>query len=177
MIFTLPNGQLFVAANKLAMIFDWRVSNFPFVLQICSQDSSQSGVETRLPNIPMGLRVNYPSSAAAVLLPLTIANRWTPSVLLCGGSDAPVDGNPLLPLRFTKLSSQWPASDVCLRMLLDMSGKEKWEIETMSSPRIMGDAVSLAVSRFLEFVLMVSSLRSSLPTAKSVFELSTKSID
>lgn len=53
-MFTLPDNRIFVAANKMAMIYDW-VNN----------------VETRLPGFPNGVRVNYPWSAGAVLLPLT----------------------------------------------------------------------------------------------------------
>ena len=53
-IFTLPNNHLFLAANTLAMTYDW-----------------VHHVETRLPDLPNGVRVNYPWSAGAVLLPLT----------------------------------------------------------------------------------------------------------
>ena len=52
--FTLPDNRIFLAANTLAMIYNW-VDN----------------TETRLPNLPNGVRVNYPWSAGAVLLPLT----------------------------------------------------------------------------------------------------------
>jgi hypothetical protein len=53
-MFALPNNHLFLAANTLAMTYDW-----------------VTHVETRLPDLPNGVRVNYPWSAGAVLLPLT----------------------------------------------------------------------------------------------------------
>jgi hypothetical protein len=52
--FSLPDNTIFMAANTLAMIYNW-VDN----------------TERRLPNLPNGVRVNYPWSAGAVLLPLT----------------------------------------------------------------------------------------------------------
>jgi hypothetical protein len=53
-MFTLPDNRVFLAANTLAMIYDWNLD-----------------VELRLPDLPNGVRVNYPWSAGAVLLPLT----------------------------------------------------------------------------------------------------------
>jgi hypothetical protein len=53
-MFALPNNHLFLAANTLAMVYNW-VDN----------------KERRLPDLPNGVRVNYPWSAGAVLLPLT----------------------------------------------------------------------------------------------------------
>lgn len=63
----------------------------------CSSESSLSSVsnvssadvEDPRPN-----QINYPASSAAVLLPLTIANNFTPEVLMCGGTTANTDGNP-----------------------------------------------------------------------------------
>jgi hypothetical protein len=46
----------------------------------------QTNTETRLPNFPNGQRVVYPLNAAAVLLPLTPENNYTPEVVICGGS-------------------------------------------------------------------------------------------
>ena len=53
-MFSLPNNLIFVAANTLAMTYDWI-----------------NDIEMRLPDLPNGVRVNYPWSAGAVLLPLT----------------------------------------------------------------------------------------------------------
>lgn len=41
-MFELPDGTLFVAANELAMIFNWKTNT-----------------ETRLPGIPNGVRIRY----------------------------------------------------------------------------------------------------------------------
>lgn len=65
--------------------------------------------ETRLPPIPNGVTVTYPASASAVLLPLTLANAFTPEVLICGGTPSSVNvdtTNPASP------SSKWAAVDV-----------------------------------------------------------------
>lgn len=53
-MFQLPDDTVFVAANTLAMIYNWN-----------------DNTEQRLPDFPNGVRVNYPWSAGAVLLPLT----------------------------------------------------------------------------------------------------------
>ncbi|GAA5924677.1 uncharacterized protein JCM15063_005705 [Sporobolomyces koalae] len=120
-LFTLPNGQLFVAANKMAMIYD-PVKN----------------TEYRLPDFPNGVTVTYPASAASALLPLTVANKWTPEVLFCGGTTANLDLDPW------KISAKVPASRLCSRMVLDARGiKGGWKTSNMPSPRVMGDFVNL----------------------------------
>jgi hypothetical protein len=118
-VFTLPDNRIFVAANQLAMIYDW-----------------VNDIETRLPNFPNGVRVNYPWSAGAVLLPLTPENNYTPEVLFCGGStiddEIPAD----------QLSSQTPASDQCTRMILNDDGiAAGWQVESMPGGRLMTDAI------------------------------------
>ena len=86
--------------------------------------------------MPNGVRINYPATAAAVLLPLTIANNWTPEILICGGTTANVDGPP------EKLSALTPASTQCVRMVMDAAGiKGGWQVEQMDTPRIMGEAL------------------------------------
>ncbi|KAF5346220.1 hypothetical protein D9758_014381 [Tetrapyrgos nigripes] len=69
-VITLPDGNLFIAANNQAMIFDWKTNK-----QVRS-----------LPGIPNGVRISAPFSAGATLLPLTPENNYTPEVLICGGS-------------------------------------------------------------------------------------------
>ncbi|KAF4582450.1 hypothetical protein EYR38_002574 [Pleurotus pulmonarius] len=86
-VHTLPDGRLFVSANQQAMLFDWKTNT-----------------ETRLPGIPNGVRISSPFSGSAVLLPLTIANNFTPEIMICGGSV--VDDT----LAEVQLSSQMPAS-------------------------------------------------------------------
>jgi len=61
-----------MAANQLAMIYDW-----------------ETNTQYRLPRFPNNHVVTYPSSAASALLPLTIANNWTPE-----GEHALTSGSP-----------------------------------------------------------------------------------
>jgi len=118
-MFTLPDNRIFVAANKLAMIYNW-VDN----------------TETRLPGFPNGVRVNYPWSAGAVLLPLTPENNYTPEVLFCGGSTINDQ------LSASQMSSQTPASNQCARMVLNAAGiAGGWQVESMPGNRLMNDAI------------------------------------
>jgi len=48
-----------------------------------------NNVDTPLPDMPNGVIRVYPASAATVMLPLTPANKWTPTLLFCGGSAMP----------------------------------------------------------------------------------------
>ena len=81
-MFTLPDNRIFVAVNTLAMIYNW-VDN----------------TETRLPDFPNGVRVNYPWSAGAVLLPLTPEKLvWTLFVFI--GMSLLIQGIAITPLRF-----------------------------------------------------------------------------
>jgi hypothetical protein len=119
LMFTLPDGTIFVGANEMAMIYNW-----------------QTNTETRLPGIPNGVKITYPSSPAAVILPLTIANGFTPEVLICGGTSVNTDGNP------TTISANSPGSNQCIRMVLNSAGiANGWQVESMPEARIMGDAV------------------------------------
>ncbi|GAA5998014.1 uncharacterized protein JCM10292_002262 [Rhodotorula paludigena] len=125
--YLLPNGQIFVAANQIAMVYDWK-----------------KNIERRLPDFPNGVTVTYPASAASVLLPLTIANNWTPEILFCGGTTANLNLNP------AKLSSSYLASKQCSRMALNTAGiKKGWITEDMPSPRLMGDALLLPTGHVL----------------------------
>jgi hypothetical protein len=119
--FLLPDGRIFIAANRDAMIYDWK-----------------NNVEERLPRIPNGVRVTYPMTGTAVLLPLAPENDYAPEMLLCGGSTLD-DTKP--PLEF---SARDPASDQCVRLLLTPEGiKKGWQVERMPQPRVMPDAVLL----------------------------------
>lgn len=112
--YMLPSGKIFVAANRLAMLYDWK-----------------SNTEQRI-QAP-AIRPNYPSSATSVLLPMTIANNWTPDVLLCGGTTLDTDGDP------STLSATSSASTQCSRMTVSDAGVvQGWRTENMPTPRIMG---------------------------------------
>ncbi|KZT56997.1 copper radical oxidase [Calocera cornea HHB12733] len=119
--FTLPDSTVFIAANRDAMIYNWKTNE-----------------ETRLPQFPNGVRVTYPMTGTAVLLPMTVANRFTPTVMICGGST--VDDT----MPGYEMSSQTPASDQCVRMTLTRAGMAAgWEVDHMPAPRVMPDAVLL----------------------------------
>lgn len=101
---------------------------------------AQTNTERRLGYFPNQQTITYPASAANVLLPLTVANRWTPEVLICGGTYKTVnlDGNP------ATLSAKKYASDRCFRMTITTAGiKKGWATEIMPEARIMGDAIML----------------------------------
>ncbi|KAH8998260.1 copper radical oxidase [Lactarius hatsudake] len=119
--FALPDGRVFVAANRDAMIYDWKKNR-----------------EQRLPRLPNGVRVTYPMTGTALLLPLDPLNGYTPEVLICGGSNLD-DKRPSY-----KISAKDPASDQCARLLLTPAGiAAGWQVERMPGPRMMPDAVLL----------------------------------
>ncbi|KAK7053013.1 hypothetical protein VNI00_004334 [Paramarasmius palmivorus] len=123
----LPDGNIFVAANQAAMIFDWKTNT-----------------ERRLPGIPNGVRISSPFSAGATLLPLTPENNYTPEILICGGSTVDDKVAP------NTLSSQTPASAQCSRMVLNEEGiAAGWKIESMPTPRVMPELVILPDQRVL----------------------------
>ena len=117
----LPDTTIFVAANRDAMIYNWKTNT-----------------ERRLPQIPNGVRVTYPMTATATLLPLSSSNGWSPIVLICGGS-AIDDTRPGY-----MINSQEVASDQCFRMELTDAGIARgWEVEAMPQPRLMADSILL----------------------------------
>ncbi|CAE6414204.1 unnamed protein product [Rhizoctonia solani] len=124
-VFTLPDGQLFMAANRDAMIYNWRMNH-----------------EHKLPPLPNGVRVTYPMTGTALLLPLTFRNNFKPEILICGGSASDDRAPP------TMLSARDPASSQCSRMVLTEAGiAAGWQVEEMPDPRIMPDAVLLPDGR------------------------------
>lgn len=125
--FILPDERVFIAANNDAMIYNW-----------------QTNTERRLPPIPNGVRVTYPMTGTALLLPLTPANDYTPEILICGGSTID-DTKPGY-----ELTSQEPASDQCARMVLTEAGiQQGWQVEHMPHARIMPDAILLPTGQIV----------------------------
>ena len=119
--FSISNGHVFVAANNDVMLYDWR-----------------SNYERRLPPIPNGVRVTYPLSGTALLLPISPETDYTSEILVCGGS-AIDDTRPSW-----GISSQEPASAQCSRITLTEEGIARgWEVEYMPQARVMPDAVLL----------------------------------
>ncbi|KAH9945853.1 copper radical oxidase [Epithele typhae] len=125
--FLLPDGSVFVAANRDAMIYNWKTN-----------------AERRLPRLPNGVRVTYPMAGTALLLPLSPENDYTPEVLICGGSTID-DTKPGF-----QISSQDPASTQCARMILtDEEIAKGWQVEQMPEARLMPDAVLLPTGEVL----------------------------
>ncbi|KAL0064903.1 hypothetical protein AAF712_008156 [Marasmius tenuissimus] len=124
----LPDGNIFVAANQAAMLFNWKTN-----------------IEVPLPGIPNGVRISSPFSAGAVLLPLTPENGYTPEIMICGGSTVS-DRAADLP----SMTSQTPASSQCARLVLNAVGiATGWKVEDMPTPRIMPELILLPDGRVL----------------------------
>jgi len=125
--FSISNGYVFVAANNDAMLYDW-----------------QSNYEHRLPPLPNGVRVTYPLSGTALLLPLSPETGYTSEILICGGS-AIDDTRPSW-----EISSQELASAQCSRIALTEEGiSHGWEVEYMPQARVMPDAVLLPTGQIV----------------------------
>ncbi|GAA5979735.1 hypothetical protein JCM10908_003026 [Rhodotorula pacifica] len=118
-LWLLPNGYVFFAANQIAMLYD-----------------TVNNIERRIKSLPNGVTITYPGSAASALLPLTKANSYQPEVLFCGGTTANLDISP------SQLSATYPASKQCSRMVLNAAGIRKgWQTEEMPMGRVMSDAL------------------------------------
>jgi hypothetical protein len=97
-------------------------------------------VETPLPDMPYAVRV-YPASAAAVMLPLTPANKYEPTILFCGGSSA----------SFSKSSdggsginvTAVPADDSCVRITPESANPTYTDDDSLPEPRSMGQLIYL----------------------------------
>ncbi|KAF8334887.1 glyoxal oxidase N-terminus-domain-containing protein [Cantharellus anzutake] len=113
----LPSGRLFIQANLETAILD-----------------PSSGTETRIADVPAAVRTN-PAGGAAVLLPLTPANGYTATILMCGGQDIS-DWTPSAAL------VNHPASDSCVRITPDGGGS--WSQDaTLPEGRTLGSFVLL----------------------------------
>ncbi|KAJ7355869.1 glyoxal oxidase precursor, partial [Mycena albidolilacea] len=118
--FVLPSGKVFVIANNITMIYDIKANT-----------------ETRLPDLPNGVRVANPFDGTAQLLPLS-PPLYEPTVLVCGGS-ATDDRRPR-----TNLTTKDPATNQCSRITLTPAGVAKgWEVERMPETRILMESVML----------------------------------
>ncbi|KAH6795198.1 glyoxal oxidase-related protein [Perilla frutescens var. hirtella] len=116
-VFLNVDGNLFIFANNRAILFDY----------------VNAVVVKNYPAIPGGDPRNYPSSGSAVLLPLK--NSSGAEVLVCGGAPngSYVSANNG---KFVE------ALDTCGR-IRTQDQNPQWVMETMPSPRVMGDMVLL----------------------------------
>ncbi|KAJ7222621.1 glyoxal oxidase N-terminus-domain-containing protein [Mycena pura] len=118
--FVLPSGRVLMIANNLTTLYD-----------------VETQVETRLPDLPNGVRVANPFDGTAQLLPLS-PPLYEPTVLVCGGS-ATDDTRPQ-----SNLSIEDPATNQCSRITLTPAGVAKgWEVELMPENRLMIESVML----------------------------------
>ncbi|KAF7296106.1 hypothetical protein MKEN_01425800 [Mycena kentingensis (nom. inval.)] len=118
--FVLPSGRVFVIANNISMLYD-----------------IETNTETRLPDIPNGVRVANPFDGTAQLLPLS-PPLYEATVLVCGGS-ATDDNRPT-----TNITTQDPATNQCSRITLTPAGIAKgWTVERMPETRILMESVLL----------------------------------
>ena len=66
--YLLPSGRIFMQANYSTTIWDWTKDKFH-----------------DLPDMPDRIVRVYPASGATAMLPLTPKNKYTPTILFCGG--------------------------------------------------------------------------------------------
>ncbi|KAG9104941.1 hypothetical protein FRC06_005008 [Ceratobasidium sp. 370] len=115
----MPSGLLFMQTNWGTQMFD-----------------KETNTEYPLKDVPNAVRT-YPASGASVMLPMTPANNWTATILLCGGSDLQPEqwraSDPLV---------TYPADSSCVSMTPDVSSDWKTE-ETMPFGRTMGNFILL----------------------------------
>ncbi|WVZ56321.1 hypothetical protein U9M48_006869 [Paspalum notatum var. saurae] len=114
------DGNLFIFANNRAILLDYRSNKIVRTYPVLG------GGEPR----------NYPSSGSSVLLPLK-PNPTEAEVLVCGGA-------PAGSYNATKGGSGTfvPALTTCGRIKIT-DAQPAWVIETMPSPRVMGDMILL----------------------------------
>lgn len=72
--YLLPSGRIFMQANYSTTIWDWTKDKF-----------------YDLPDMPDRVIRVYPASGATAMLPLTPKNKYTPTILFCGGFNNATD--------------------------------------------------------------------------------------
>jgi hypothetical protein len=96
--------------------------------------------EIPLPDMPHAVRV-YPASAATVMLPLTPANNYNPTLLFCGGSSAPFekssDGGSAYNITAVE------ADDTCVRINPNDKNPVYSDDDSLPEPRSMGNFIFL----------------------------------
>ncbi|KIK64004.1 hypothetical protein GYMLUDRAFT_40223 [Collybiopsis luxurians FD-317 M1] len=132
--YLMPSGKMLVQANISTMLWD-----------------PDTNTETDLPDMPGGVARVYPASGAVAMLPLTLANNYTPTVIFCGGSDMSDDqwGNYSFPNTDTWL---YPASKDCQRITpepLDGSSPVYVQDDDMIEGRTMGQFIILPDGKML----------------------------
>ncbi|KAL6645810.1 hypothetical protein ACP70R_017418 [Stipagrostis hirtigluma subsp. patula] len=114
------DGNLFIFAKNRAILFDYK----------------RNRIVRRYPELAGGDPRNYPSSGSSVLLPLK-PNPTEAEVLVCGGAPAGSYNSTR-----EKDGAFVPALATCGRIRIT-DAAPAWVIETMPSPRVMGDMILL----------------------------------
>jgi hypothetical protein len=96
--------------------------------------------ETPLPNMPYAARV-YPASAATIMLPLTPANNYNPTLLFCGGSAAPFEKSSDGGAGFNVTAI--PADDSCVRITPESKNPQYVNDDSLPEGRSMGQFIYL----------------------------------
>ncbi|XP_010916153.1 aldehyde oxidase GLOX-like [Elaeis guineensis] len=112
------DGNLFIFANNRAILLDY----------------TKNAVVRTYPEMPGGDPRNYPSSGSSVLLPLK-PSATEAEVLVCGGA-------PMGSYTSAREDNYMQALKTCGRIkITDQS--PSWSMETMPTPRVMGDMILL----------------------------------
>ncbi|KAJ7940479.1 DUF1929-domain-containing protein [Mycena leptocephala] len=132
--YLMSSGKVFVQANYSTMIWD-----------------SATNIETPLPDMPGQVIRVYPASGGVAMLPLTVANNYTQTLLFCGGSDMPDSawGNYSFPNINTW---DYPASKDCQRITpepADGSQAAYVQDDDMIEGRTMGQFIILPTGKLL----------------------------
>ncbi|KAF8995655.1 copper radical oxidase [Cyathus striatus] len=96
--FQMASGKMFVQSNLSTMLWDYNANT-----------------EERLPPMPNGVVRVYPASGAVAMLPLTVADNYTQTIIFCGGSTMPDYGYGNFSFPFYN-TWEWPASNDCQRI-------------------------------------------------------------
>uniref|UniRef100_A0ACD5TW64 Uncharacterized protein n=1 Tax=Avena sativa TaxID=4498 RepID=A0ACD5TW64_AVESA len=112
------DGNLFIFAKNRAVLLDYK----------------KNKIVRTYPELAGGDPRNYPSSGSSVLLPLK-PSPTEAEVLVCGGA-------PAGSYNSTKDKNFFPALVTCGRIKIT-DASPSWVIETMPSPRVMGDMILL----------------------------------
>lgn len=127
LVWLLPSGKLFMQANRKTILYDYNTKT-----------------TTNLPDMPYATRV-YPASAATAMLPLTPANNYTATLLICGGSNTTQWGDDgSAGYNVTAV----PTDNTCVRISPDGNNPQYEDDDYMFEGRSMGQFVMLPDGTF-----------------------------
>ncbi|KZT02778.1 copper radical oxidase [Laetiporus sulphureus 93-53] len=129
--YMMASGRMFLQANISTILWE-----------------PDTNTEYDLPNMPDNLARVYPASGATAMMPLTVANNYTPSVLFCGGTDMDdyAWGNYSWPFINT---FYYPASARCHYITPESDSPQYIETDPMPESRTMGQFIHLPDGKML----------------------------